>query len=196
MASERISKLQKWILETCFKITVLHDREGLKPLDVCSYYKADKCPKLAEKERNSNNVIINICKFEGKSVHNGICKMYSMYIEDVLLNFFDMDFSYRRDTFDRIARIKMDENTNKNYATTSRTLKNMEEKGLVYRWKYDSYSTEIHLTEKGKEKAMILLNVSIEDINEPALLSDDECERQRKELENQIKRIETSFSYR
>lgn len=32
MASERLSKLQKWILETCFKITVLHDRRGLKPL--------------------------------------------------------------------------------------------------------------------------------------------------------------------
>lgn len=43
---------------------------------------------------------------------------------------------------------------------------------------------------------MVLLNVSTEDINEPALLSDDECERQRKGLENQIKRIETSFSYR
>ena len=43
-------------------------------------------------------------------------------------------------------------------------------------------------------RSMILLNVSIEDINEPALLSDDECDRQRKELEKQIKRIETSFS--
>lgn len=194
MASERLSKLQKWILETCFKITVQHDREGLKPLDVCLYYRADKCPELAVKERNPNNVIINICRLEGKSVCNGICKMYSMYIEDVLLNYFDMELSYRRDTFDRIARIKMDESTNKNYATLSRTLKNMEEKDLMYRWKYGSYSTELYLTDKGKEIAMKLLNVSVEDINEPALLSDEECERKNKELEEQIRRFKSSLS--
>jgi hypothetical protein len=32
MASERLSKLQKWILTECYRATVLKDRTGLKPL--------------------------------------------------------------------------------------------------------------------------------------------------------------------
>lgn len=64
-----------------------------------------------------------------------------------------MECSGAKNVIWRVARIKMDENTNKNYATISRALKNMEDKGLVYRWKFEEYSTRIFLTSKGKEKS-------------------------------------------
>jgi len=117
-----------------------------------------------------------------------------MYTEDILLNYFGMECSNIRDVLYRVARIEMNENTNKNYATISRTLKNMEYKGLIYRWKFEEHSTEIHLTDKGKEKAMILLNIPADEIEEPPLLSDEECQREQKKLKAQIQKLEAHFS--
>lgn len=194
MASERLSKLQKWILETCFKITVLHDRNGLKPLKICCYYDEKKCSESVIKERDCYNNIEYHCNVENKRSYKNRCKMYDMYTEDILLNYFGMECSSVRDVLYRVARIEMNENTNKNYATISRTLKNMEYKGLVYRWKFEEYSTEIHLTDKGKEIARVLLNVTVDEIEEPPLLSDEECEREQKKLEAQIQRLEAHYS--
>lgn len=193
MAIERLSKTQKWILETCFKITVLHNREGFKPLKICCYYDEKKCSESVIKERDCCNDIEYRCAIENKRSCNNVCKMYNMYTEDILLNYFDMECSNAREVLYRVARIEMNENTNKNYATISRALKNMEYKGLIYRWKFEEYSTEIHLTDKGREKAMMILNISADKIDEPPLLSDEECERKSKELEMQIKRFEKSL---
>ncbi len=184
MASERLSKLQKWILETCFKITVLHDRRGLKPLKICGCYNVDKCPQWAIKERNLYNEIECICKSDNKKIHKDEkCDMYYMYVEDILLNYYSMECSGAKNVIWRVARIKMDENTNKNYATISRTLKNMEDKGLVYRWKFEEYSTRIFLTSKGKEKAMQILNISCNEFYEPPLLTKEECNKREEALE-------------
>lgn len=194
MASERLSKLQKWVLETCFKITVLHDREGLKPLKVCCYYNKKTCSQSIIKERDCYNNIEYRCNVENKRSYKNTCKMYNMYTEDILLNYFDMECSNVRDVLYRVARIEMNENTNKNYATISRTLKNMEHKGLIYRWKFEEYSTEICLTDKGKEKTMLLLSILADEIEEPPMLSDEECEREQRKLKAQIQKLEAGFS--
>lgn len=195
MANERMSRMQRWILETCFKITVLHDREGLKPLKICCYYDKDKCPKLAVKVRNCHNNIICKCEKEGKPYYaSDYCDMYEMYLEDILLNYFGMEFSYEKGTIYRVARIKMDDNTNKNYATLIRSMKNLEKKDLAFRYKYGEKSTEICLTDKGRMKAMELLHISEEEISEPPLLSDDECIKRKRELDAEIKRIESGKS--
>lgn len=168
MASERLSKLQKWILETCFKITVLHNREGLKPLKICRYYDADNCPQLAIKTRNRHNIIYCICgKKDKPDYESEFCGMYKMYLEDILLNYFEMEFSYEKETLHRVARIKMDGTTNKKYATISRTMKNLENKDLAYRNKCGGRSTEVCLTDKGKMKAMELLHITENEICEP-----------------------------
>ncbi len=195
MASERLSKLQKWILETCFKITVLHDRKGLKPLKICCYYDKDKCPEFAVKMRNCYNNIICKCEKDGKPYYaNDYCNMYEMYLEDILLNYFGMEFSYEKGTIYRAARIKMDDNTNKNYATLIRSMKNLEKKDLAFRYKYGERSTEICLTDKGRMKAMELLLITEDEINEPPLLSDNECKEKKRELNEEIKRIESGIS--
>lgn len=105
--------------------------------------------------------------------------MYEMYLEDILLNYFGMEFSYEKGTIYRVARIKMDHNTNKNYATVTRTMKNLEKKDLAFRYKYGGKSTEICLTDKGRIKAMELLHITEDDISEPPLLSDNECKEKR-----------------
>lgn len=194
MASERLSKLQKWILEICFKITVLHNREGLKTLKVCCCYNEKICSESVVKQRDCYNNIEYRCNVENKRSYKNECKMYNMYTEDILLNYFNMDGSNVRDVLYRVARIEMNENTNKNYATISRTLKNMEYKGLIYRWKFEDCSTEIHLTDKGKEKAVTLLNISVDKIQEPPMLSDEECEREQIKLRAQIQKLEAGFS--
>jgi len=195
MASERLSKLQKWILETCFKITVLHDREDLKPLQVCCYYDKDKCPQWAVKIRDFYNNIECKCEKEDRPYYaSDYCYMYEMYLEDILLNYFDMDFSYEKGTLYRVARIKMDDNSNKNYATLTRCMKNLEKKELAFRYKYGEKSTEICLTDKGRMKAMELLHITEDQISEPPLLSDDECEEKKRELYTEIKRIDSGIS--
>lgn len=183
MATERLSKLQKWILETCFKITVLHDRRGLKPLKICGCYDVDKCPQWAVKQRNLWNEIECICDRDNAKIYKDKeCDMYYMYVEDILLNYYDMKCSCAKNVIYRVARIEMNENTNKNYATISRALKNMEDKGLVYRWKFEEYSTRIFLTNKGKEKAMGILNISCEAFYEPPLLTEEECNKKEEAL--------------
>lgn len=194
MASERLSKIQKWILETCFKITVLHNREGFKPLKICCYYNEKECSESVIKERDCYNDIEYRCNREDKHSYKNRCKIYNMYTEDILLNYFDMECSNVRDVLYRVARIEMNENTNKNYATISRTLKNMECKGLIYRWKFEEYSTEIYLTDKGKKIAMELLNITADEIEEPPLLSDEECNREKEKLDMMIKKFENGIS--
>lgn len=196
MASERLSRIQKWILETCFKITVLHDREGLKPLKICNYYDKDKCPELAVKVRDCYNHIECKCEKEGKPYYAGdYCYMYEMYLEDILLNYFGMGFSYEKGkSLYRAARIKMDDNTNKNYATLTRTMNNLEKKDLAYRYKFEGNSTQICLTEKGKLKAMELLHITEGEISEPPLLSDEECDESKRKLDEEIRRIESGIS--
>lgn len=195
MANERLSKIQKWILETCFKITVLHNRKGLKPLKICCYYDKDKCPEFAVKMRNCYNNIICKCEKEGRPYYaSDYCNMYEMYLEDILLNYFGMEFSYEKGTIHRVARIKMAHNTNKNYATVTRTMKNLEEKDLAFRYKYGEKSTEICLTDKGRMKAMELLHITEDEISEPPLLSDNECNEKKIELDAEIKRIESGIS--
>ncbi len=100
-----------------------------------------------------------------------------------------MECSGAKNVIWRVARIKMDENTNKNYATISRALKNMEDKGLVYRWKFEEYSTRIFLTSKGKEKAMKILNISCDAFYEPPLLTEEECNKR----EEALKRIARKY---
>ena len=195
MASERLSKLQNWILETCFRITVLHNREGLKPLKICCYYEKDKCSKLAVKVRDCYNQIECKCEKEGKPYYaSDYCNMYEMYLEDILLNYFGMEFSYEKGTLYRVARIKMDDNTNKNYATLTRTINNLEKKDLVYRYKFEQKSTKIYLTDKGKMKALELLHMTEDEISEPPLLSDNECDESKRKLDEEIKRIESGIS--
>lgn len=92
------------------------------------------------------------------------------------------------------ARIKMDHNTNKNYATVTRTMKNLEKKDLAFRYKYGEKSTEICLTDKGKITAMKLLHITEDGISEPPLLSDNECKEKKRELDEKIKRIERGIS--
>ena len=65
MSKQRLSRLQKWILENCFKVTVLLDRTSLKELNnSVSLRKCRACPKINEsvrKERDKLDCITHRC---------------------------------------------------------------------------------------------------------------------------------------
>lgn len=65
---------------------------------------------------------------------------------------------------------------------------------MAFRYKYGEKSTEICLTDKGKIKAMELLHITEDEISEPPLLSDNECKEKKRELDEEIKRIESGIS--
>ena len=83
MSEQRLSKLQKWILENCYRVTVLLDRTDLKELkNAGSSYKCRDCAKTRESISVSKKLTY-LCKKDGRS-----CHYFNFYKEDILLSFF------------------------------------------------------------------------------------------------------------
>lgn len=187
MAKERFSKLQKWIITECFKTTVLLDRSNLKMLKgtACynefrpEYYK--ECSKTIVKKRNTNNDIFYYC-----NKHNRTCEYFKFYRDDILLSYFELEPDRWKYPFSRQQHFKGSPNNNKAYVSVGRTIKNLEEQGYIigFRWE----GMEIILTDKGKEKALQLLNLDRSVIKEPPLLN---AEEQEKKKQHQDKLIES-----
>ena len=189
MADQRLSKLQKWILENCFRVTILLDRAELKPLQNCrDSYKCTSCDiqNAASLERDSNNVIFANCIGSGQSCFRSV-----FYREDVLLSYFGLASDNAKCSFFRVQHFRDSPDYAKAHATLSRCLKNLVEKGLIYLWRVEDESQRICLTEKGIIIAAELAKT--DDFFIPDLLSDDERESIKQKLMQDYQDVMTTI---
>ena len=159
MSKQRLSRLQKWILENCFKVTVLLDRTNLKELNnAISSRKCRACPKTNEcvrVERNKNNCITPRCL-----IGNTYCSYYEFYKEDILLSFFLLETNNYKSHFSRVQHFRDSPEYRKAHVTVHRSINNLIEKGLVYTYSlFQENSLQINLTDKGLERAAELLEI-------------------------------------
>lgn len=174
MKKQRFGKLQKWIITECFKVTVLLDRSNLKKLNgLSSRCKHCRNKENITKKRNAANNIIYYCN---------ICKAstgyYCFYREDVLLTYFRLEPDNYRYPLMRKQYFKGSPDNNKAYVSLGRSLANLSETGYLYSFD-DMDGIRVELTDKGKEKAIELLDLDRTKIYEPPLLNDEEL-KQRK----------------
>ena len=184
----RLSKLQKWILTECFKVTVLLDRSDLKELrgntpcydsEEKKYY--SNCSEFIIKKRDLNNHINYYCN---KRQQN--CEYFKFYSDDILLSYFELEPDRWKYPFSRQQHFKGSPNNNKAYVSLGRSINNLGEKGYI--WGYWYEGMEIFLTDKGRDKALELLNLDRSVIKEPPLLNTEE---QEKKKQHQDKLIES-----
>lgn len=171
MKKERFSNLQKWIIIECFKVTVLLDRSDLKELNGLS----NRCKYCRNKDnitkkRSIQNKILYYCN---NGQHH--TEYYYFYREDVLLSYFKLEPDNFRDTFRKKQYFKGSKDNNKAYVSLGRSIKNLTDTDYLY--SFDDYDgIRIDLTDKGKEKAMELLDLDRLQIDEPPLLTAKEME--------------------
>ena len=159
MSEQRLSKLQKWILENCFKVTVLSDRTMLKELNhITRGYKCRACNKLKESvrlSRDNNKLIVNICRDDGFP-----CPYFNFYKEDVLLSFFLLTPNNGIAHINRTQHFHDSPDYTKAHVTAHRSINSLAEKGFIYAFNvFREYSVQIYLSDKGIEKAAELLKI-------------------------------------
>lgn len=160
MSKQRLSKLQKWILENCFRVTILLDRSMLKELNNtnCSRH-CRKCPKTNENvrlERNTEDFISPKCV-----AHADFCSHYEFYKEDILLSYYSLKPSYDKAHINRAQHFHDSADYAKAHVSVHRSLNNLVEKGLIYIGStFREDSLQISLTYEGMRKAAELLNIN------------------------------------
>ena len=156
MSIQRLSKLQKWILENCFRVTVLLDRTMLKELhNVGHSRKCLDCPKTSKSVRLAKNHTY-LCAKDGHS-----CSYFVFYKEDVLLSFFLLTPNNDITHFNRVQHFHDSPDYTKAHVTAHRSINSLVEKGLVYAWNtFREDSLIISLTDDGIKKAAELLKIS------------------------------------
>lgn len=159
MSKQRLSKLQKWILENCFRVTVLADRTALKKLNnIGGSRKCGDCPKTRESihlKKDQYNFITHQCVKDGDS-----CKYFEFYKEDSLLSFFSLKPNNDKAHFSKVQHFYNSHDYAKVHVTVHRSISNLVEKGLVYYWCiFREDSMLISLTEEGIKKAAELKGI-------------------------------------
>ena len=166
MSEQRLSKLQKWILENCFRVIVLLDRTTLKQLNRTSTSRHCRdCPKTGESVcliKESDNRITHKCAKYGYS-----CLHFEFYKEDILLSFFSLPPDNTKAHIYRVQHFHDSPDYAKAHVTANRSIDNLAEKGLVYAYSvFREDSLQIHLTGKGIKKAAELLKISDDTLND------------------------------
>ena len=130
MATERLSKLQKWILIQAYKKTICYDNSNL---ELPQYYQYHN-----DHLKDKNNE-------------------YWQYLfrAEVLLNYFKLETGH--DHFS-IKQHPFKGNNNKEHVVLTRSLQNLYNKGLIdiTTWPFGKRQG-IKLTEKGKGKTLLLI---------------------------------------
>ena len=160
MSNQRLSKLQKWILENCFRTTVLLDRTNLKDLyNTNNSWRCKDCPKTNENIRltiDQHAFITHQCIISGS-----YCSYFPFYKEDILLSYFLLTPNNDITHIYRVQHFHDSPNYTKAHVSTHRSINGLVEKRLVYAFNtFQEYSLQIHLTDTGMKKAADLLNIS------------------------------------
>ena len=159
MSEQRLSKLQKWILENCFRVIVLSDRTNLKKLNnTGGSRKCSDCSKTSANVllKRENNSITAYCVRD-----NTACDYFEFYREDILLSFFLLKPNNDISHFARVQHFHDSPDYAKAHVTANRSIKNLIGKGLICTWNvFRDESIKICLTDEGMKKAAELLNIS------------------------------------
>ena len=155
MSEQRLSKLQKWILENCYRVTVLLDRTALKELkNAGTSRKCGDCAKTAESVKPKKNLDY-LCNKDGRP-----CSYFYFYKEDILLSFFLLTPKNDIVHINRVQHFHDSHDYKKAHVTTHRSIKSLIKKGYISAYSvFREYSMQIHLTDKGIEKAAELLKI-------------------------------------
>ena len=147
MNKTRFSKLQKWILTTCYKKTILYDNSNLTILNNWAWRK----DKLQDKTN-----------------------FYWQYLfrQEILLDFFGCKTN---PVCCSIHRFKG--NINKYQVSTGRSLQDLAIMGYIKMFSGEhSFWHAIQLTDKGIEKAKDILNAnSLDNLSKVLTISNSEC---------------------
>ena len=156
MSERRLSKLQKWILENCYKVTVLLDRSTLKELNnIGQSYKCRDCPKTSESVRLMG-IRDYLCVKDGHS-----CSYFIFYKEDILLSFFLLTPNNSIAHINRVQHFHDSLDYAKAHVTTHRSINGLVEKDLIFAFNvFKEYSVQIYLKDEGMKKAAELLKIS------------------------------------
>ena len=158
MSGQRLSKLQKWILQNCFKVTILLDRTGLKSLkNTSNSWKCRECSEPGEsvQAERMNIIITHKCVNSGSA-----CQYFYFYKEDILLSYFLLPPNNGIVHINRVQHFHDSPDYAKAHVTLHRSMNNLVDKGLIFTFStFREYSEQIHLTDKGMEKAVELLKI-------------------------------------
>jgi hypothetical protein len=126
-----------------------------------------------------------------------ICDQYSFYREEILLSYFNFIRKYSRESWGKAAHFYGDTGNNKAQVTLTRSLRNLYQKGYIVGFRgYKESSIEYLLTDKGRELALKLLGLESSVIVEPELLSEEECDKKKRDNEIQISLIKAQLGVR
>lgn len=160
MSEQRLSKLQRWILENCFRVTVLLDRTILKELNNIGRSRRCKaCNKTSASvylERNQGNFVSPKCLADGNS-----CAYFEFYKEDILLSYFQLNPNNGIAHINRVQHFRDSTDYTKAHVTAHRSLNNLALKGLIYTGStFREESLQISLTREGVKTAAELLGIN------------------------------------
>jgi hypothetical protein len=157
MSEQRLSKLQKWILENCYRVTVLFDRSNLKELkNAGASRKCRDCPKTKES--------VDLPEKQGYAPYrcamgrSGFCSYFAFYKEDILLSYFSLRTNNEILHISRVQHFHGGPEYTKAHVSVHRSISSLVEKGLVHAWNpLRDESLMIRLADSGVEKAAELL---------------------------------------
>ena len=161
MSEQRLSKLQKWILENCFMVTLLLDRTALKKPNNITSYRCRNCPKTNENVRISRD-INGFITYQCVHVDGGYyCSYFDFFKEDILLSYFLLPPNNTISHINRVQHFHESPDYAKAHVTAHRSIINLCEKGLINTFSvFREDSIKIYLTDSGIKKAAELLKIS------------------------------------
>jgi len=158
MSETRLSKLQKWILVNAYKKTILKDNSGLTILQHWTYRNTSKIismdtSKVIIGEKDSHMERLN--KLADKASHDLYWE--NLFRAEILSDYFKCKTDTNKFACSRLHHFEG--KNNKAQVTLTRSLRNLVDKGLI-EWMVGKYSywQGIRLTEKGVEKALMLIS--------------------------------------
>ena len=166
MSEQRLSKLQKWILVNCFRVTIQFDRSSLKALkNAGNWLRCKDCPKTREDVHPKKDIYDTRfkCKRGMRLVNE--CSYFAFYREDILLSFFSLTPDNGKLHNSRVQHFHNSPDYAKAQVTAYRSITGLVNKGLVNVYQFGGESMIINLTETGIAKAAELLK--LEDFKSP-----------------------------
>jgi hypothetical protein len=158
MSEQRLSKLQKWILVNCYKVTVLFDRSSLKELkNAGASRKCRDCPKTRENVRlpEKQDDVPYHCATDGLPTS---CSYFVFYKEDILLSYFSLPPNNGILHINRVQHFHSSPDYTKAHVSVHRSIGSLVDKGLIRAWSgFREESLMIWLTDAGIEKSADLM---------------------------------------
>ena len=155
MAEQRLSKLQKWILINCYKVTILKQLEDTTIVR-CRYYNKEKCTEYTTPHKSIKHAYICVKKPEVNDYTDCLAFQFTQF--EIYYYYFKLKLSEQKTSNDYTIYFEHNQDSEKVYISTSRSLKNLCKKDLINCYKIDRTKI-IVLTDFGVKTAKRLLEI-------------------------------------